>query len=143
MEHALDQFIDAMPKVELHLHLEGSIQPATLLRLADRHGLPLATMSPAELNDLFVFHDFAHFIETYIMVCECLRTPDDFALVVTDLGAEAARQQTRYLEVHFNPEPHVRRRGLRFDEIMGGINRGRDEVRDRWGIELRWIALPA
>ena len=137
---ALQRFIREMPKAELHLHLEGAIQPATLLRLAERNGVALPVTTEAEIERFFQFRDFPHFIEVYIAVCECLRTPDDFAVVVSELGAEAARQNIRYLEVHFNPEPHVRRRGLRFDEIIDGMNRGRDEARERWGIEFRWIA---
>lgn len=137
---ALEQFIVEMPKAELHLHLEGAIQPATLLMLAERNRVTLPFTSEAEAERFFQFRDFPHFVEVFVTVCQCLRTPDDFTLVVNELGAEAARQNTRYLEVHFNPEPHVRRRGFRFEEIMAGINRGRAEVRERWGIELRWIA---
>lgn len=140
MDRKLDQFIIDMPKAELHIHLEGAIQPATLLRLAERNGVTLPFRDEAEMADFYQFRDFAHFIEVFIVVCDSLRTPEDFALVVTDLGEDAARQNIRYHELHFNPEPHVRRRGLRFEEIMAGINQGRDEVRDRWGIELRWIA---
>lgn len=140
MNSNLAQFIAEMPKAELHIHLEGAIQPATLLRLAERNGTILPFRDEAEMTRFFQFRDFPHFIEVFIIVCDSLRAPEDFTLVVTDLGEDAARQNIRYLELHFNPEPHVRRRGLRFDEIMAGINRGRDEVRDRWGIDLRWIA---
>ena len=140
MASALEQFIIEMPKAELHLHLEGAIQPATMLMLAERNRVELPFASEAEAERFFQFRDFPHFVEVFVTVCQCLRTPDDFTLVVTELGVEAARQNIRYLEVHFNPEPHVRRRGFRFEEIIAGINRGRTEVRDRWGIELRWIA---
>jgi aminodeoxyfutalosine deaminase len=140
LDSNLEQFIVEMPKAELHLHLEGAIQPSTLLHLAERNRITLPFRDEAEMAEFFRFRDFPHFIEVFITVCECLRTPDDFALVVTDLGEDAARQNIRYLELHFNPEPHVRRRGLRFDQIMAGINQGREDVRDRWGIELRWIA---
>ncbi len=140
MATALEQFIVEMPKAELHIHLEGAIQPATVLLLAERNRVTLPFTTEAELERFFQFRDFPHFIEVYAIVSKCLMTPDDFTLVVNELGADAARQNIRYLEIHFNPEPHVRRRGLRFDELLAGMNRGRDEVRDRWGIELRWIA---
>lgn len=137
---ALEQFIIEMPKAELHLHLEGAIQPATVLLLAERNRIALPFTTEAEMARFFQFRDFPHFIEVYGVVCECLRTPDDFTLIVNELGAEAARQHIRYLEVHFNPEPHWRRRGVRFDDLITGMNRGRAEVRERWGVELRWIA---
>lgn len=140
MTTALEQFVRAMPKAEIHLHLEGAIQPATLLLLAERNRVTLPFVSEAEMERYFQFRDFPHFVEVFMTVCQCLRTAADFAIVVSDLGAEAARQNIRYLEVHFNPEPHVRRRGLRFEEIIEGMNQGRSEVRDRHGIELRWIA---
>lgn len=140
MATALEQFIIDMPKAELHLHLEGAIQPATVLMLAERNRVELPFRNEAEAERFFQFRDFPHFIEVFVTVCQCLRTPDDFTLVVNEIGAEAARQNIRYQELHFNPEPHVRRRGFRFEEIMAGINQGRAEVRNRWGIELRWIA---
>ncbi|MDQ3694854.1 MAG: adenosine deaminase [Chloroflexota bacterium] len=140
MTTALEQFIIEMPKAELHLHLEGAIQPATVLLLAERNRVTLPFTTEAELERFFQIRDFPHFIEVFAVVSKCLLTPDDFTLVVNELGADAARQHIRYLEIHFNPEPHVRRRGLRFDELLAGMNRGRAEVRDRWDVELRWIA---
>ena len=139
-DHALDGFLVAMPKAELHVHLEGTVQPRTVLALARRHGIDAPAQSEADLAAFFRFRDFPHFIEVYMRVCECLRHPDDFALVVRELGEEAASQNIRYLEVHFNPEPHVRKRGLTFDGMLDGMNRGRAAVRSRWGIEMRWIA---
>lgn len=136
----LERWIVAMPKAELHVHLEGTIRPRTLLTLARRHGIRLPADDEAGLRRFFRFRDFPHFIDVYMAVCECLRHPDDFALVVGELGAEAVRQNVRYLEVHFNPEPHVRKRGLTFDGLLAGMNEGRRDVRDRWGVELRWIA---
>lgn len=136
----LERWIVEMPKAELHVHLEGTIRPRTMLKLARRHGIRLPADDEAGLRRFFRFRDFPHFIDVYMAVCECLRHPDDFALVVRELGAEAARQNVRYLEVHFNPEPHVRKRGLMFDGLLAGMNEGRREVRDRWGVELRWIA---
>lgn len=137
---ALDRFIVAMPKVELHLHLEGSVLPATARELAARHGLALPFLDGAESERSYRFRDFSHFVEAFVGLLECLREPDDFARVVLDLGREAARQHIRYLEVFFSPEVHVRRKGLRFDAILAGMNAGRAEARRRWGVEMRWIA---
>ena len=137
---ALDRFIAAMPKAELHVHLEGTVQSRTLLALASRHGVRLPATDEAGLAEFFRFRDFPHFIEVYIAVCDCLRDPADFALIAEELGAEAARQNIRYLEVHFNPEPHVRRRGLTFAGLLAGMNQGRAAARARWGVEMRWIA---
>ena len=136
----LDIFIRRMPKAEIHVHLEGSVRPATLLELARRNGVQPPANDEAGLREFFHFRDFPHFIEVYIAVCSCLRTPEDFATIVAELGEDAATQNIRYLEIHFNPETNVRKRGLDFHRMLAGMNRGRAEARQRWGVEMRWIA---
>ncbi len=136
----LEAFVRRMPKAEIHVHLEGSVRPATLLQLAQRNGVQPPATDEASLREFFRFRDFPHFIEVYIAVCNCLRTPDDFATIVREVGEDAAAQNIRYLEIHFNPETNVRKRGLDFHEMLAGMNRGRAEARDRWGVEMRWIA---
>lgn len=136
----LEAFIRRMPKAEIHVHLEGSVRPATLLQLAERNRVTPPAPDEASLREFFRFRDFPHFIEVYIAVCNCLRTPDDFATIVREIGEDAARQNIRYLEIHFNPETNVRKRGLDFHEMLAGMNQGRAEARERWGIEMRWIA---
>ncbi len=136
----LEVFIRRMPKAEIHVHLEGSVRPATLLELARRNGVQPPANDEARLREYFRFRDFPHFIEVYIAVCSCLRTPEDFATIVTELGEDAAAQNIRYLEIHFNPETNVRKRGLDFHQMLAGMNRGRSEARERWGVEMRWIA---
>src|SRR4029453_18903295 len=105
----LETFVRRMPKAEIHLHLEGSVRPATLLTLAERNRVPPPTADEAGLREFFRFRDFPHFIEVYIAVCSCLRTPEDFATIVEELGEDAAHQNIRYLEIHFNPETNVRK----------------------------------
>ena len=77
----LENFIRRMPKVELHVHLEGSIRPETLLNLAERNGVVLPVSSREELEEWYQFSDFAHFIEIYFAICDCIRTPHDFELI--------------------------------------------------------------
>jgi adenosine deaminase len=136
----LHAFVRRMPKAEIHVHLEGSVRPATLLKLALRNGVQPPAPDEAGLREFFRFRDFPHFIEVYIAVCNCLRTPEDFATIVREVGEDAAAQNIRYLELHFNPETNVRKRGLDFHEMLAGMNRGRAEARERWGVEMRWIA---
>jgi adenosine deaminase len=136
----LEAFVRRMPKAEIHVHLEGSVRPATLLQLAQRNGVKPPAADEAGLREFFRFRDFPHFIEVYIAVCSCLRTPEDFATIVREVGEDAAAQNIRYLELHFNPETNVRKRGLDFHEMLAGMNRGRAEARELWGVEMRWIA---
>jgi adenosine deaminase len=139
-EPRLEAFVRRMPKAEIHVHLEGSVRPGTLLELARRNNVRPPAEDEAGLREFFRFRDFPHFIEVYIAVCSCLRTPDDFTTIVREIGEDAAAQNIRYLEIHFNPETNVRKRGLVFHEMLAGMNRGRAEARERWGVEMRWIA---
>ena len=136
----LAAFVERMPKVELHVHLEGSILPATMRDLAHRHGLDLPVHDDAALAAFYSFRDFAHFVDVYVAACSCLRTPEDFARVAHELGAEAARQRCRYVEAHFNPEPNARKRGIPFRDQLDGMNAGRARALADFGVELRWIA---
>lgn len=94
-------FARCMPKVELHVHLEGSIRPTTLLQLAQRNSISLPAQDVEELRDFYRFRDFGHFIEVYGAITSCLCTPDDYRLVAYEFGADCARQNIRYAEVTF------------------------------------------
>ena len=98
---AMEAFVAAMPKVELHVHLEGSIQPATLLELARRRRVELPADDEEGLRRWFEFRDFEHFVEIYLTCCRCLRDPEDFQLVLEQFLAEQERQNVLYSEVHF------------------------------------------
>src|SRR3954464_824149 len=94
----IDAILVAMPKAELHIHLEGSIRPATLLTLAQRNGVDIGSKDEAGLRELYRFRDFRHFIELYGVILEAIRTPEDFALIAEELGRDEAGQGVRYLE---------------------------------------------
>src|SRR5262245_34746338 len=66
------------PKIELHVHLEGSVRPELLFAIARRNDAALPVRTVEELRDLYRFRDFAHFIEVYLAVVHVLRTPRDF-----------------------------------------------------------------
>ena len=88
----LNQFIEKMPKVELHVHMEGSIQPETLLLLAERNGVALPAKTIEELQKWYTFTDFPHFIEIYRLIGKCLRTADDIELIARQFLVGQAKQ---------------------------------------------------
>jgi adenosine deaminase len=135
----LGAFIRDMPKAELHVHLEGSIRPATLLTLAKRNDVPLPARDLDSLRTFYRFTDFGHFIQVYITISSCLRTVDDFSLIAYEFGADMARQNIRYAEVTFTPYPHASRKGLAFDGILAGLNDGRARAQAEFGVEFRWV----
>jgi len=142
-ENELDRdmaaFIRALPKAELHVHLEGTIRPSTLLRLARRHRIELPVDSEEGLRQFYKFRDFPHFIEVWVAVNQCLRGGEDFELVTLELAEEADRQNIRYLEVTFTPYPHFHRKGVPWDEIIGGISSGVGQARRSREVEMRLI----
>src|SRR6266853_589037 len=84
----IELYTAASPKAELHVHLEGSIRPATLLKLAQRNGVQLPAHTLADLQKWFTFRDFDHFIEIYFEISSCLKTSDDYELIAYEFGVE-------------------------------------------------------
>lgn len=131
-------FIRAMPKIELHLHLEGAVQPETLLALAKKNGVALPAASIDGLRQWYTFRDFDHFLEIYQQICRCLQTPDDFTRITYELGRSMAQQNIRYAEITWTPATHVNEH-LSFDALLAGINAGRAQAEQEWGIQMQWI----
>lgn len=124
------------PKIELHVHLEGSIRPATLLDLARGNGEALPADSVEGLQAIYEFTDFAHFIDVWILTTNCLRTRDDFRRVVVEYAAEAASFGAVYVEGIFSPGERVRR-GVRWDDMFSGYADGAVEAQERFGVTVK------
>ena len=139
MTEALRAFARRMPKAELHVHLEGSIQPDVLLRLARRNGQPIGAMSEAELRAYYRFRDFGHFLEVYIAILKCLRAPDDYRLIAYEFGRGLAAQNCRYAEVTFTIISNVKYSGLPWAVILDGLNAGRAQAGAEFGVTWGWI----
>jgi aminodeoxyfutalosine deaminase len=124
------------PKIELHVHLEATVQPETLLAIAKRNGEALPADTVEGLRELFRFRNFDHFIEIWILTTNCLRREEDFRQVVVDYAAEAKRHGAVYLEAIFSPIERTWR-GVSWDEIMTGYCDGAQEARELHGVEVR------
>ena len=139
----LDSFIAEMPKAELHVHLEGTVQPATAIEMARRHHLvhTLPTTDPGRLAEWFEFRDFADFIRVIGAVQNLIRTSDDFALVAYQAGADMAEQNIRYRELTVSPynHTHIFDKGLAVADILTGLEEGRRSARADFGVEMRWV----
>lgn len=136
---SLESYLRAAPKAELHLHLEGSIQPQTVLTLAHRNGMALPADTVVGLRDWYVFRDFSHFIEVYVAITRCLRTAEDYELIVRELAEDLARQHVRYAEVTFSPSTHGLVFGVPDTVFLEGLRRGRRRAKEESGVELNWI----
>lgn len=136
-------FIQQIPKAEIHVHLEGAIQPHTVLRLAEQNNM-LATLPSDNLADLkawFTFVDFPHFVKIYLAISDLLRSADDFSLIAYECGADMASQNIRYREVTVTPITHtdVQSKGLVIEDVLAGLENGRLRARDDFGVEIRWV----
>jgi aminodeoxyfutalosine deaminase len=122
----------AFPKIELHVHLEGTVRADTLRAIAKRNDYPL----PDDLESLYRFRDFRHFIEVWILTTNALQTEDDFRRMVVDYAEEAASHGAVYLEGIFSPAERVRR-GVPYEAIFEGACNGAQEARELHGVEVR------
>jgi aminodeoxyfutalosine deaminase len=118
------------PKIELHVHLEGTVRPHTLREIAKRNDYPL----PDDLESLYRFRDFRHFIEVFELTAGALQCHHDFRQIVVEYAAEAAAHGAVYLEAIFAPGLW---RGLDTDEVFGGYCDGAQEARELHGVEVR------
>jgi aminodeoxyfutalosine deaminase len=121
---------DPFPKIELHVHLEGTVRPDTLRAIAKRNDYAL----PDDLEEQYRYRDFRHFIEVFELTAGALQSYGDFRQVVVDYAGEAAAHGAVYLEGIFAPGLW---RGLDTDEVFSGYCDGAQEARERHGVEVR------
>ena len=145
-------FILSLPKAELHLHLEGSVDPETLSELSRRHNTPLPTannryrniedsgrqLSVEEARAVYDYRDFTGFLLAFKAVTERLRTPEDYELITYRLMQNLAAQRVLHAEV-FVSVGVIFWRGQPFDPLFVGMERGRERGERDFGISLRWI----
>jgi aminodeoxyfutalosine deaminase len=124
------------PKIELHVHLEGTVRAHTLLEIANRNDYPLPADTVEGLAGLYRFRDFRHFIEVWILTTNALQKEADFRQMVVDYAAEAASHGAVYLEGIFSPAERVRR-GCGWEDIFEGVCNGAQEARELHGVEIR------
>ena len=136
MSEAIREFIEKMPKVELHVHLEGSVVPETLLKLAAKNNIDLLVKSLEELRQWYVFKDFAHFAEIYTTISSCFRQADDIELIAREFLIGQAKQNILYSEVTFTPYSQYIASGLGFHEQMDAVNRARLWAQKEVGVDL-------
>lgn len=135
---SLDLFLLRIPKVELHVHLEGAMRPAVLLELSRRNGIELPARDEAGLKRWFRFRDFEHFVQVYLTCSRALRTPEDFQLLALDFLAEQAYQNVVYTEAHFTISTHLAN-GADGGEVLDALAEAIEEGERRYGVTLRLI----
>ncbi len=130
-------WLEELPKVELHLHLEGSMSPATVRGLVERHDADVADLWPDGVPEHFSFDDFPHFGRQYITGLSLLRTPEDLATITDDLAATLAAQNVRYAELTTTAYTHFAA-GRSHRDYCDGLNEGRRRAARR-GVDIGWV----
>jgi adenosine deaminase/aminodeoxyfutalosine deaminase len=145
-------FIRSLPKAELHLHLEGTVDPATLSELSRRHPTPLTTennrytniadsgrvFTEEEARELYNYTSFTGFLLAFKAVTERLRTADDYELIVYRMMKKLAEQNVRHAEVYVSVGV-VYWRGGDFPPLFEGLERGRERGERDFGVSVAWI----
>ncbi len=128
-------FIRSLPKAELHLHLEGSVTPQTVVELRRRHG---KKSSLAEAESLYQYKDFTGFLMAFKTLTEDLRTAEDYELITYRLMEQLKAENVLHAEVYVSVGVCLWRK-LDFDAIFEGLERGRERGEKDFGISLLWI----
>jgi adenosine deaminase len=136
--HIMKDYIRGMPKAELHVHLEGTLEPEHIFALAERNGIELAYKSPSDVVQAYNFNDLPSFLSIYYAAMSVLHTEQDFYELTYHYFQRAHQDNIVYVEPFFDPQGHTSR-GVAFDTIIQGIHRAQVEAKETLGIESNLI----
>lgn len=126
-------FISGLPKVELHLHIEGTLEPEMLFTIAQKNGVTLPFESIAALRDAYQFNDLQSFLDLYYWGAKVLRTEQDFYDLTFAYLERCHDEHVMHTEIFFDPQSHMQN-GVAFATVLNGIDRALQEGKVQWGI---------
>lgn len=132
------EFVQKLPKAELHVHLEGTLEPEHIFSLATRNGIELEYKTPQDVVAAYDFHDLPSFLTIYYAAMDVLRTEEDFYELAMHYFQRAAAQNVLYVEPFFDPQAHTSR-GVSFDTVINGIHRAQQDAASKLGVESNLI----
>ena len=118
----MEAFIHGIPKAELHIHIEGALEPELMFELAAKNGRHLPFESVADIRRAYKFKDLQSFLEVYYQGAQVLLDEDDFYRLTWTYLQKAAEQNVRHTEIFFDPQTHTAR-GIKFETVVQGIHR--------------------
>lgn len=131
MNATLRTIVQQMPKAELHIHIEGSLEPELIFALAERNGVPLAYGSVEELRRAYAFTDLQSFLDIYYAGASVLLEEQDFYDMTMAYLLRAKADQVRHAEIFFDPQTHTAR-GVAFSAVINGIHRALQDAQAQW-----------
>ena len=130
----IEKFIQEIPKAELHLHIEGSFQPELMFEIAKRNQISIPYSSVEELKKAYQFSCLQDFLDIYYTGAGVLITEEDFYDLTMAYFKECKNDNVVFTEIMFDPQTHTKR-GIAFETVIGGIQKARDEAKEKWGID--------
>ena len=137
VSHELAERLNRMPKVELHVHLEGATEPATIWELAQRNHVTLPASTLEDWQSMYSFRDFDHFMDIYMLAASCMQTPDDFVLITERFLQSRAQCNIKYSEVFLSATLMLAK--LPADELIAAFAEGARQSETRYGTRLHFI----
>jgi adenosine deaminase len=131
-------FIDSIPKAELHVHVEGTLEPELKFELAERNGLELPYASVAEMRAAYDFDDLPSFLVQYYEGMSVLLTEQDFHDLAMAYFTRVAAQNVVYVELFFDPQAHTSR-GVEFATVIEGLGRAQSDAEERLGLSSQLV----
>jgi adenosine deaminase len=129
----MPDLVRELPKAELHVHIEGTLEPEMMFQLARRNGISLGYPDVDSVRAAYEFSDLQDFLDIYYAACDVLRTRADFRDLTTRYLGRAAADNVRHVEVFFDPQTHTTR-GISMETVIGGITDGLAVGLERHGI---------
>lgn len=134
----MKEFIKTLPKVELHLHIEGTLEPELMFELAERNNLALPFTTVSEVRDAYNFHNLQSFLDIYYQGANVLLYEQDFFDLTWAYLLRCKEDYVIHTEVFFDPQTHTDR-GISFDVVVNGINRALIKAEQELGITSQLI----
>ena len=134
----LERFIERMPKAELHIHIEGSLEPEQMFEFAGRNGLRLPFKSVDEARQAYQFADLQSFLQLYYQGVRVLVHERDFYDLTWAYFSKAHSQNLRHVEMFFDPQAHTGR-GIAFETVISGIHHAMRDAKQRVGISSKLV----
>jgi adenosine deaminase len=132
------EFIEGLPKAELHLHIEGTLEPELMFELARRNGVKLRYPDVDAVRRAYEFTDLQSFLDIYYEAASVLVTGQDFRDMALAYFRKAASQNVRHAEIFFDPQTHTSR-GVRFETVIGGLRDAQEEARRTFALSSKLI----
>ncbi len=132
------EFVKNLPKVELHLHIEGSLEPELMFALAKRNNVNIPFATADEIKKAYNFSNLQDFLDIYYQGMSVLKKEEDFYDLTYAYLKKIASQNVMHTEIFFDPQGHTSR-GIEFKTVINGITRALDDAKDEFGISSRLI----